>query len=194
MSAQICRRPSSTASESHFTVEFRAETEASFKRRCPSSPPILIVASSLFMSPRAVRPALKAVPTHGAPSCVSGCVRAERCDDGWNDADGEAANGCECQDPSDPGDSARRRAILGSLSDTDGDRASWTGILPTQDDVDVLRFSSKTAPTSSRRLRRTGNARNNRPGIQMCVYRHKTASTKRVHARRRAVRRRLSQR
>lgn len=160
-----------------FAVEFRAETEASFQATLSiesTDPDRGIV--PVHVAARGAACTEGCPIAHGAPSCVSGACEVERCDDGWNDADGEAANGCECQDPSDdPGGFCASSRYLGSLSDTDGDRASWTGILPTQDDVDVLRFFAEdNTNIFSDDYDVQVTLETTDPGIQMCVYRHKT--------------------
>ncbi|MBK8011361.1 MAG: choice-of-anchor D domain-containing protein [Deltaproteobacteria bacterium] len=160
-----------------FAVEFRAETEASFSATLSiesDDPDRAIV--PVQISARGA-PCSEGCPiTHGAPSCVSGACEVEHCDDGWHDADGEAANGCECQEPNDdPGGFCASSRYLGSLSDTDGDRASWTGILPALDDVDVLRFFAEdNTNLFSDDYDVQVALETTDPGIKMCVYRHRT--------------------
>jgi hypothetical protein len=112
---------------------------------------------------------------NGTPDCGSGLCEVGMCDLDWYDADGDPATGCECREiGNDPGEFCAEGVYLGSVGD-DGDRASYTGILPSETDVDVIRFFGNDGfqfGSDDYDVRVTMESTD--PGIQFCVYRHET--------------------
>ena len=112
---------------------------------------------------------------NGIPNCTGGICAIGTCNENWYDADADASTGCECAEiGTDPGEFCADAPYLGRLED-DGDRATFTGILPEDGDRDVIRFFAYDESgffTDAFDVRVSLESTD--PGIQMCVYRHQT--------------------
>ena len=114
---------------------------------------------------------------HATPSCAGGECSIESCQSSWFETDGVAANGCECSETAnDPGGSCQDAVYLGELIDNEDDTASFQGVLPTADDVDVLRFFAKDAWSISDEFHVRVQLTSSDPNIRLCVYRHEADS------------------
>lgn len=159
-------------------VEFRSEAEASFngslsiESNDPDTPFIEIPLVALGAS------CLEGCPiANGTPSCTAGSCSIGMCNSGWYDTDSDPVTGCECQERGrDPGTFCAEAEYLGSLAD-DGARANFTGIVPTADDVDMVRFF---AVDETQFLSDDFDVRvrleSSDPGIQFCIYRFNTGA------------------
>ncbi len=110
---------------------------------------------------------------NGTPSCSKGTCEIASCKPGWFDTDKLGATGCECKEVGvDPGAFCATSNYVGVLKDTDKSRASVTGVLPEDGDVDLIRFYGEDAFSAFsdnfdvRVQLSTGD-----PSIRMCVYR-----------------------
>lgn len=160
-----------------FEVEFRAETTAVFMGSVSvetddaTTPFSEVALSATGGSCQAGCPI-----AHGTASCASGKCGVGSCSAGWYDTNTSASDGCECQDTSmDPGSFCSAGLDKGTLPDN-GASASYTGMLPTSDDVDFVRFF---AQDESQLFGENYDVRitmqSSDPTIQMCVYRYDTA-------------------
>ncbi|MEO1230832.1 MAG: choice-of-anchor D domain-containing protein [Myxococcota bacterium] len=115
---------------------------------------------------------------NGVPDCSSGMCAVGSCDARWYDADLDPATGCECQDPDtrgDPGEFCAQAIYLGSLNDGNGDSASFTGVIPVDGDLDLIRFHARdTTQIFSDAYDVRIQLQTADPDLQMCVYRHNT--------------------
>jgi hypothetical protein len=111
--------------------------------------------------------------TNGTPSCSTGVCAVGMCNVGWYDTDGMASDGCECHEiGTDPGEFCMGAEDLGQLTDTNGDHTTYQGIIPTADDIDLIRFYGYDANdffSDSYDVRIRLDSAD--PGIAMCVYR-----------------------
>ncbi len=158
-------------------IEFRSEAEASFSGTLsvdsndPDTPYVETPLAAQGASCAEGCPI-----ANGTPDCSAGTCAIGSCDTNWYDADMDPATGCECREHGrgDPGAFCADAVYLGSLSD-DGDRATFTGIIPEMGDVDIIRFHARDA---SQFLKDDFDVRINLessdPGIRMCIYRHDT--------------------
>jgi hypothetical protein len=115
---------------------------------------------------------------HGTPSCAGGTCSVGACSAGWYDANHLAADGCECAEVGTDAPSFCGSAVdQGTLPDN-GARASVTGILPLDGDVDWIRFFAEDqsqfffSDAYLVRIRLTSSD----PTLQLCVYRFDTAA------------------
>lgn len=158
-------------------LEFRSEAEAIFNGTIsidsndPDQPFVEIPLTATGASCEAGCPI-----ANGTPSCSGGLCEIGSCDQDWYDADVDPATGCECREVgSDPGAFCAEGTYLGTLDDDDGDRVTFTGILPTEDDEDVIRFFAKDSSqlfSDDYDVRVTLESTD--PGIKFCAYRHDT--------------------
>lgn len=158
-------------------IEFRSEAEAAFNGTIsidsndPDQPFVEIPLSANGASCETGCPI-----ANGTPSCSGGLCEIGSCDQDWYDADLDPATGCECREVgNDPGEFCAEGHYLGTLDDGDGDRATFTGILPTEDDVDVIRFFGQDSTqifSDDYDVRVTLESTD--PGIKFCAYRHDT--------------------
>ncbi len=159
-------------------VQFRAETAATFNGSVSVETDDL--ANSFAEVPVTVRvgSCAEGCPiTNGSPACNGGVCSIEKCDPGWYDTDGLAADGCECHDlAADPGEFCSDATDMGTLRDKDNVQRSFTGLLATSNDVDMIRFFGED---SSGFFNEEYNVKirleSTDPSIGMCVYRHDTA-------------------
>jgi hypothetical protein len=111
--------------------------------------------------------------TNGTPSCTGGSCKVGMCNAGWYDSNLVAADGCECKEiGTDPGEFCADAQYMGTLKDTSGDSTTYTGIIPTGTDVDLVRFFAEDATNFFSddfdvKIRMSSSD----PGIAMCVYR-----------------------
>lgn len=115
---------------------------------------------------------------HGSPTCSTGTCDVASCDTGWFNTDEDASNGCECQEVgTDPGAFCADSHFAGTLVDADKDQATFSGVLPVDGDVDVIRFFAKDAFTV---LNENFNVKvrldSSDPNIRLCVYRYDTGA------------------
>lgn len=115
---------------------------------------------------------------NGTPSCSSGTCDVGSCDTGWFNTDAKAANGCECKEVgTDPGAFCADSHFAGTLMDSKKDQATFSGVLPSEGDVDVVRFFGADGFTV---LNETYNVKvrldSTDPNIRLCVYRYETGS------------------
>ncbi|MEN9797433.1 MAG: hypothetical protein RL653_1129 [Pseudomonadota bacterium] len=160
-----------------FQVEFRAETAATFKGN-------ISVETDDAQSPfkqvtldGTVGSCAQGCPiANGTPSCASGKCEVGTCNNGWYDTDGQAASGCECREPaSDPGAFCADAQSAGNLPD-DGSSATWTGLVPTASDVDLIKFHAEDVNQFfSDDFDVNISLSSADPGISVCIYRHPTA-------------------
>lgn len=161
-------------------VEFRSEAAASFsgtlaiESNDPDQPFVDVALAGRGASCEEVCPI-----ENGSPDCTSGACAIGSCDQGFHDVDDEPSNGCECREPDargDPGGFCQDAIYLGSLDD-DGEQTSFTGVLPSPGDVDILRFHARD---SSELLSDGFDVRielsSPDPAIEMCLYRYDTES------------------
>lgn len=159
-------------------VEFRSEAEASFTGTLsidtndPDSPFVEVPLSAAGASCDRGCPI-----ANGTPSCTMGVCAIASCDEGFHDSDGQASNGCECREVGrDAGAFCMDGIYAGSLSDEGNGRATYTGIIPTEDDVDMIRFHAKDEgfdvfdDAFDVRVRLESAD----PNITFCIYRHRT--------------------
>lgn len=163
-------------------VEFRGETQASFsgwlsvESDDPDNPflelPLSAVAGSCAQS---------CPIANGSPECSQGICAVGSCNTGYHDVDKSAANGCECKEPNtDPGAFCSDGVYKGSLKDTDGVQVTHVGIIPSEDDVDVIRFHAEDAGGAGQVFGDDFDVKvrldSSDPNILFCIYRHKTKS------------------
>lgn len=119
---------------------------------------------------------------NGVPDCSSGMCAVGACNNRWYDADLDPATGCECQDPDargDPGEFCAQAIYLGSLNDGAGDRASFSGVIPVEGDIDMIRVHARdTSQLFSDAYDVQIELRSSDPDLEMCVYRHDTGDHK----------------
>ncbi|MBI2374619.1 MAG: choice-of-anchor D domain-containing protein [Deltaproteobacteria bacterium] len=159
-----------------FEVEFRSETEASFNATLgvesndPNTPFVEVTLHASGASCDAGCPII-----NGTPSCAGGVCSVGTCNTGYYDADGLASSGCECAEiGSDPGAFCAESANQGTLSD-EGDRSQFTGVVPTSDDIDLVRFFGRDdSQLFSDDYRVEITLQSADPGVRMCIYKHKT--------------------
>ena len=115
---------------------------------------------------------------HGTPDCSAGTCSVGTCNTGWYDTDKSAATGCECQEVgTDPGAFCSAAQDLGQLTDNDNIQRSYSGVIPTADDIDMIRFFGYDGNGFfSDDFNVKVRLQSSDPGIQMCVYRHRTGS------------------
>lgn len=160
-------------------VEFRAQTGATFagsvsvETNDPVTPfaevPLTAVAGTC---------AAGCPIANGTPTCQAGACAIGSCNASWFDVDGQAANGCECKEPgSDPGSICSAALNKGNFKDGDGRHDNVTGIVPTADDVDLIRFHAEDAfQAFSDAYSVNVSLSTTDPGISMCVYRYDTGT------------------
>ncbi len=160
-------------------VEFRGETQASFngwlsvETDDPNSPfleiPISAVAGSCATS---------CPIANGKPECSQGSCAVGSCNANWYDVDKSAANGCECKEPNqDPGEFCAEGVYKGSLKDGDEVQVTHLGIVPSEDDVDVIRFHAEDAnQVFSEAFDVKVSLSSADPNIMFCIYRKGTAN------------------
>lgn len=156
-------------------VEFRAETSATFggALSVESDDPAGSFAEVALAAAGGTCEASCPI-SNGTASCTSGACAVGSCNSGWFDADLQASTGCECQEVgTDPGEFCTSSHYVGTLSDS-GSRSQFTGIIPTEGDVDLIRFY---AQDKSQMLSDDFDVRINLsssdPGIRLCIYRHR---------------------
>jgi hypothetical protein len=155
-------------------VEFRSETEATFSgvlsidSSDPDRPFIEIPLAAVGAS------CLDGCPiANGTPSCTGGTCQIGMCNIGFYDSDSDPVTGCECAEiGSDPPSFCAMAPYLGTLPDG-GARANFSGIVPTADDVDIVRFfaldeSNVFSDDFDVRVRLESPD----PGIEFCIYRY----------------------
>ncbi len=161
-----------------FRVEYRAEAEARFNGTITISsndPDSGFV--ELPVTAQGASCDVGCPIANGSPSCAGGVCSVGRCDPGFYDTDSLAASGCECAEIGrDPGSFCADGHWAGTLTDTDGDRANFTGVLAEDGDVDIITFFAEDAfswfsDDYDVRIRLESSD----PTIEMCVYRHDTA-------------------
>ncbi len=115
---------------------------------------------------------------HGTPSCSAGRCEVGTCHAGYFDTDGSAATGCECKEVgTDPGSFCGDGHYVGALNDNDNDQASVTGVLPTGNDVDVIRFFAEDGfAVFSENFDVKVRLDSGDPSIRFCVYRYPTGT------------------
>lgn len=160
-----------------FEIEFRSEVEAQFaatlsvESNDPNTPsfelPIVATGASCDLG---------CPITNGTPSCAAGVCSIGSCDFGFYDSDLQASNGCECAEiGQDPGSFCAESIYLGQLRDN-GSSRTFTGIIPTADDIDIIRFHGKDENQffgDDYDVRITLNSAD--PAIQFCIYRFGTS-------------------
>ncbi len=160
-------------------VEFRAETAATFvgslsvETDDPATP-----FAEVSLAATAGQCSASCPISNGTPTCVHGTCEIGTCDVGWFDTDQSAATGCECHEVgTDPAGFCTGSADVGNLKDTDHAQTTYTGILPVDGDVDLIRFHGEDgyswfSEDYDVRVRLMSNDAT----IQMCVYRYDTGS------------------
>ncbi len=160
-------------------VEFRAEAGASFAGwlSVESDDPQLPF-SEVELKAKAGSCQEGCSIANGTPSCAAGRCEVGACNAGYFDTDGEAATGCECREiGTDPGSFCADARYVGVLNDNDGDQASVTGVLPTGNDVDVIRFFAEDGfALFSESFDVKVRLASNDPSIRLCVYRYPTGT------------------
>lgn len=161
-----------------FEIEFRSEVEARFtatlsvESNDPNTPSFELPIEATGASCDLGCPI-----ANGTPSCAAGICSIGSCNFGFYDSDLQAANGCECAEiGQDPGAFCAESIYLGQLRDN-GSNRTFTGIIPTADDVDIIRFFGEDASqflSDDYDVRITLNSAD--PGIQFCVYRFGTSA------------------
>ncbi len=160
-------------------VEFRAEASATFggALSIESDDPI---SSFAEVELKAVGGscAVGCPIANGTSSCAGGVCAVGSCNAGYFDTDKKAATGCECKEiGTDPGSFCADSVNRGVLKDNDNAQTTVTGIIPTQDDVDVIRFYAQDAFSAwGDDFKVKIRLESNDPGIQMCIYRYDTGS------------------
>ncbi len=160
-----------------FEIEFRSEAEASFAATLsidtndPETP-----FSEVTMAAAGASCDLGCPIQNGTPSCLMGICEIGSCNPDFYDADLDAATGCECAEiDRDPGSFCAQSRYLGRLDDDNGDSATFTGILPTGEDEDVIRFfANDTTGFFSEKYDVRVTMQSADPSIRFCVYRHDT--------------------
>ncbi|MGA9524656.1 MAG: choice-of-anchor D domain-containing protein [Myxococcaceae bacterium] len=160
-------------------VEFRAEAGASFsgwisvETDDPQTP-----FSEIELKAKAGSCQEGCPIANGTPSCSVGRCEVGACNAGYFDTDGAAATGCECREiGTDPGSFCTDGRYVGVLNDNDGDQASVTGVLPTGNDVDVIRFFAEDAFAAfSENFDVKVRLASSDPSIRLCVYRYPTGT------------------
>lgn len=113
---------------------------------------------------------------NGVPTCAAGVCAVDSCNPGFYDADRDPASGCECREiGTDPGAFCIDGTYLGRLADGNEDRATFTGIVPADDDVDIIRFFGADESqflSDDYDVRVTLESTD--PGIGFCIYYHET--------------------
>ena len=159
-------------------VEFRSEAEAAFQATLSiDSNDAQTPFVEIGFSAAGASCELGCPIANGTPSCTGGICAVGRCNQDWYDTDRDPANGCECREIGrDPGAFCADSHYMGRLADR-GDRASFTGVLPTEEDVDVLRFfAADEFSFGSDRFDVRVNLESTDPNIRFCIYRHNTGS------------------
>ena len=157
-------------------IEFRSEAEAVFNGTLaidsndPETPFLEIPVAATGASCDEGCPI-----ANGTPTCSSGLCAIDSCDPDWYDADLDPSTGCECREVgNDPGEFCAEGIYLGTLDD-EGDRATYTGILPTEDDIDTIRFFGEDKfQFGSDDFDVRVTLESSDPGIRFCAYRHDT--------------------
>ncbi|MCA9549102.1 MAG: choice-of-anchor D domain-containing protein [Myxococcales bacterium] len=162
-----------------FEIEFRSEAEASFSATLsvdtndPETPFVEIPLGATGASCDLGCPI-----QNGTPRCTGGVCEVGSCNADWYDTDNDPATGCECAEiDRDPGSFCAQARYLGQIEDEDGDRSTFTGILPTAEDEDIIRFFGYDATgflSDAYDVRITLESTD--PNIKLCVYRHDTGS------------------
>lgn len=160
-----------------FEIEFRSEAEASFSATLsvdtndPETP-----FSEVSMAAAGASCDLGCPIQNGTPSCLMGICEIGSCNPDYYDADLDAATGCECAEiDRDPGSFCAQSRYLGRFDDDNGDSATFTGILPTGEDEDVIRFfANDTTGFFSEKYDVRVTMQSADPSIRFCVYRHDT--------------------
>lgn len=112
--------------------------------------------------------------TNGVPACSMGTCSVGSCNAGWYDTDKSAATGCECKEiGTDPGAFCATSVDLGTLKDTARGQVTFSGVLPVDGDVDVLRFFAEdvTEVLNGDDFNVKVRLDSADPNIQLCVYR-----------------------
>jgi hypothetical protein len=112
---------------------------------------------------------------NGTPSCDMGTCKVGMCLPNFYDSNGSPTDGCECREVSatDPGAFCMGVADQGTLNDEDGAATTFTGVIPTSDDIDLVQFFGNDQTgffTDSYDVKIRLDSAD--PGIQMCVYHH----------------------
>ncbi len=157
-------------------VEFRAEASASFAGTLAidsndAATPVVEVA----MAAEGASCEVGCPVANATASCTGGVCAIGVCDENWYDVDGRSANGCECAEiDQDPGAFCVDSKYLGRLVD-DGDRTTFQGIVPDDQDRDVLRFFAYDgAEFFDDDFDVRISLESADPSIRLCVYRHET--------------------
>ena len=157
-------------------VEFRAEATASFAGH-------IVIESNdadrsfaeVAVSARGASCEQACPILNGTPTCANGVCQIDRCADGYYDTDRDPVSGCECADPApDPGPFCQDAADLGRLDD-DGSTATLSGLVPVDDDQDLVRvFAYDEAGFFSDAFDVRIALESADPNVRMCIYRHDT--------------------
>jgi hypothetical protein len=158
-------------------LEFRSEVEATFAG-------VLAVDSNDAMTPfvevnlgaTGASCDLGCPIANGAPSCLNGVCEVGSCNPDWYDADHDPVSGCECREINqDPGTFCADGHYLGTLADGNGDAATFTGIIHSEEDVDIVTFwANDETQIFSDDFDVRISLESSDPGIQLCVYYHET--------------------
>lgn len=162
-----------------FDVQFQAQTQASFAGflSIETDDPV----TPFFEVPLAAEVGSCAAGcpiANGSPSCTTGSCQVGACNTGWHDTDLKASNGCECQEiGTDPGQFCADSTYLGVLKDNDHPRRTFTGLLPSPGDVDLVRFYAEDAfALFDENFHVRVSLSSSDPGIGFCIYRTKSGS------------------
>ncbi len=160
-----------------FEVQLRAETAATFAASVSiESDDAALSFAEVPVTARIGTCAEGCPIVHGMPTCNGNVCAIGSCDATWFDTDSSASNGCECHDVSaDPGAFCSDSTDLGELKDNDHVQRSFTGLLPTADDVDVIRFFGKdSSAIFDENFNVKVRLESADPAISFCIYRHET--------------------
>jgi hypothetical protein len=162
-----------------FNVQFQAEAVGlTFPGQVSVETDDAVTPFSVVMLSATVGTCMESCPiANGTPSCMGSMQTCSvgSCDTGYYDTNGSPTDGCECKEVSqkDPGQFCQDEAALGVLNDEDSSATTFTGIIPTPDDIDLVEFygNDQTGFFSDAydvKIRLDSAD----PGIQMCVYHH----------------------
>ena len=115
---------------------------------------------------------------NATPSCMNGMCSIDMCNAGFFNTDAMASNGCECAETgADPSNFCSMGEYKGNLKDTSGQTAQHTGMIPTPDDADWVRFHAEDATNFfSDDFDVRINLTSTDPDIVMCVSTHKNTA------------------
>lgn len=155
-------------------VEFRSEAEATFNGTLaidssdPDTPFVEVAITAAGASCNEGCPI-----ANGTPNCTTGICEIGECNLGYYDSDHDASNGCECAEVgSDPASFCAMAPFLGTLPD-DNARTNFTGIIPTPEDEDFVRFFAlDESQIFSEDYHVRVRLESPDPGIQFCIYRY----------------------